>query len=49
METLVQQGFEFRNLKYSRDNESEADRMGLNLLQWWVIIPKWQLVSGKQW
>lgn len=29
METLVLQGFEFRNLKYSRDNESEADRMGL--------------------
>lgn len=26
---LVQQGFQFRNLKYSRDNESEADRMGL--------------------
>lgn len=27
--TLAQQGFTFRNLKYSRDNESEADHMGL--------------------
>ncbi len=26
---LAQQGFSFANLKYSRDNETEADRMGL--------------------
>ncbi|MBQ4484007.1 MAG: M48 family metallopeptidase [Prevotella sp.] len=26
---IVQQGLQFRNLKYSRDHETEADRMGL--------------------
>ena len=29
LSTVVQQGFQFRNLKYSRDHESEADYMGL--------------------
>lgn len=29
LSSIVQQGFTFRNLKYSRDNESEADHMGL--------------------
>ena len=28
-QVVAQQGFQFRNLKYSRDNEYEADRMGL--------------------
>ena len=29
LSAVVQQGFQFRNLKYSRDHESEADYMGL--------------------
>lgn len=29
LSTVVAQGFQFRNLKYSRDHESEADYMGL--------------------
>ena len=29
MSAIAQQGFSFANLKYSRDNESEADYMGL--------------------
>ena len=28
-QTIAQKGFQFRSLKYSRDNENEADRMGL--------------------
>lgn len=29
IQAVVQQGFQFKNLKYSRDHETEADRMGL--------------------
>lgn len=29
LEQIAASGFQFRNLKYSRDNESEADHMGL--------------------
>ena len=48
---LAQQGFKFRNLKYSRDHETEADRMGLIFAAMagydpQVAIPFWQRMSS---
>jgi predicted Zn-dependent protease len=48
---VAQQGFQFRNLKYSRDNESEADHMGLIFAAMagydpQVAIPFWTRMSG---
>lgn len=48
---VAQQGFQFRNLKYSRDNESEADHMGLIFAAMagydpQVAIPFWQRMSS---
>lgn len=40
------QYFSFRNLKYSRDNETEADYMGLILQRWLVMILSRQFLSG---
>lgn len=49
--TLASQGFNFANLKYSRDNESEADHMGLIFAAMAgydpeVAIPFWQRMSS---
>lgn len=49
--TIAQQGFSFANLKYSRDNETEADRMGLIFAAMAgynpeVAIPFWQRMSA---
>jgi predicted Zn-dependent protease len=48
--TLAQQGFTFANLKYSRDNESEADHIGLIFAAMagydpQSAIPFWQRMS----
>lgn len=40
------QYFLFRNLKYSRDNETEADYMGLILQRWLVMILSRLFLSG---
>ncbi|MBR1917627.1 MAG: M48 family metallopeptidase [Bacteroidaceae bacterium] len=47
---VAQQGFNFANLKYSRDNESEADHLGLIFAAMagydpQVAIPFWQRMS----
>jgi predicted Zn-dependent protease len=47
---LAQQGFNFANLKYSRDNESEADHLGLIFAAMagydpQAAIPFWQRMS----
>lgn len=49
--TLAQQGFSFANLKYSRDNETEADHIGLIFAAMAgydprEAIPFWQRMSG---
>ncbi len=52
--TVAQQGFSFANLKYSRDNETEADHIGLIFAAMagydpQAAIPFWQRMSaGKQ-
>lgn len=48
---LMQNGFSFANLKYSRDNESEADHMGLIFAAMagydpQVAIPFWQRMAS---
>lgn len=48
---VAEQGFSFANLKYSRDNESEADHMGLIFAAMagydpQVAIPFWQRMSS---
>ncbi|MBM6992373.1 MAG: M48 family metallopeptidase [Prevotella sp.] len=49
--TIAQQGFSFANLKYSRDNESEADHIGLIFAAMagynpQEAIPFWQRMSS---
>lgn len=48
---IAQSGFQFRNLKYSRDNESEADHIGLIFAAMagydpQVAIPFWQRMAS---
>ena len=43
------QYFSFRNLKYSRDNESEADHMGLIFAARPVTTPRWLWPFGNAW
>lgn len=50
-QVLAQQGLKLRNLKYSRDHETEADKMGLIFAAMagydpQVAIPFWQRMSG---
>ncbi|MCF0178831.1 MAG: M48 family metallopeptidase [Bacteroidales bacterium] len=49
---VAQQGFQFRNLKYSRDHEYEADRMGLIIAAMagydpQKAIPFWQRMAAE--
>lgn len=49
--TIAKTGFQFRNLKYSRDNESEADHMGLIFAAMAgydprVAIPFWERMAN---
>ena len=51
LEQVAASGFQFRNLKYSRDNESEADHMGLIFAAMAgydpaVAIPFWQRMAA---
>lgn len=46
---LTQKGLQFRSLKYSRNHETEADRMGLILPPWLVTIPAWPWPFGSVW
>lgn len=46
---VAQMGFQFRNLKYSRDNEYEADRMGLVIAAMAGYDPQQAIPSGSVW
>ena len=51
-QVIAQQGLQFRSLKYSRDNESEADHMGLIFAAMagydpQVAIPFWQRMAAQ--